>query len=178
MKSFISDHDIVSCFVPIDLETAANTGDWVSLKYWNHLTVVLFKAAGTANDDPVMTFAQATVVAGTDTKSLLLPAGRPGITNYWYKQGALLATTAGCGTWTEVAQVAATTITTNATAAESQGIYVIDIYADQLDVNGGFDCVQMSVADTGAAGAQIGCAFYILSEPRVAAEVTASAIVD
>jgi hypothetical protein len=162
MKEFLDTHDIKAGFVPIDMESGANTGDWVNLENWEGVAVVLFKAAGAANDDPVLTFAQATVVAGTDTKALTKVA------KYMKQEGTLASITG----WTKVTQTAATTITTSATAAESQGIYVIDIKAADLDVDGGFKCVQMSVADCGSAGAQIGCAFYILYGPRFANDPT------
>jgi hypothetical protein len=159
---------IVSGFVPVDLETGTNTGDVVSLKNYGHLTVVLFKAAGTANDDPVLTFEQGTDVAFATNKVLAV------IDEYWAKQGTLTAV----GTFTRTTQAASQTVTLNATAAESQGIYVFEIDAAELDVGSGYDCVRVTVAKAGTAGAQLGCLLYLLSEPRYAAALLPSAIID
>jgi hypothetical protein len=97
------------------------------------------------------------------------------IDRYWMKQGASLA---AIGEFTEVTQSASQTVTLNATSAESQGIYVFEIDASDLDVDHGFCCVGVSVADTGAAGAQLGCMLYLLSDPRHAAATMPSAIID
>ena len=159
---------IVSGFVPVDMESGANVGDVVSLKNYNHLTAILFKGAGVANDDPVLTFEQGTDVAFGTAKNLAA------IHRHWQKQGTLTA----IGTFTEVTQSASQTVTLNATSAESQGLYIFEIDASDLDVAAGYDCVRVTVADTGSAGTQLGCLLYILSEPRYSADIMPSAIVD
>ena len=152
--------DIASGFVPVDTQTGTGpTSDYVSLKNAGGVTVVFFKAAGTANDDPVLLFQQATVVAGTDVKDLAV------VTEYAMKQGTLTSVTG----WTRVTQTASATVTLNATSAEGQGIYVFEVEADQLDVDNGFDCLMVDVADTGAAGAQLGCLLYLLRDLPVSA---------
>lgn len=163
MKRFLDTHDIKSCFVPVDTQTAANTGDWISLKDWKHLTIIFFKAAGVANDDPVFELLQATSAAGAGSKDF------HGIVEVDYMQGAALTAVTG---WSVATQAADEHYTCNATSAEQQGIYVVDIDADQLDLDGGFCYVAFNVADTGAAGAQLGAALYILSEPRYAGDPT------
>ena len=45
--------DIVSAFVPVDMQTGANDGDWVNMALYDKVLAVLFKGIGTANDDPV-----------------------------------------------------------------------------------------------------------------------------
>ena len=55
---------IVSGFVPVDMQAAANNGDWVNMKEYNHLTVILFKAAGTAGDCSISSSTQPGSVAG------------------------------------------------------------------------------------------------------------------
>lgn len=162
--------DIVSGFVPVDMESGANTGDYVSLKNWDGICFVLFKAAGTANDDPTLTITQAQDVAGTGVKNLTA------ITDIYTKQGTLTAV----GSWTHTTQAAAATLAGDGTSAESQGIYFTYIPTEALDTDNGFDCVKGAVADTGSAGAQLGCLLYILVGPRYAAapENLPSAIVD
>lgn len=164
---FIENHQIVAGIIPIDLATGANAGDWVSLKNFRHVTCVLFTAAGTAGDDPVFKMQQATAVAGTSAKDLLFDT--------IYVKATPATLLAAIGQFTKVTQAAATSYT-DATHAEIQKIYVVEFDDEDLDVENGFDCVQMSVADVGAGGAQIGCGFYILSNPRYAPPL--SAIVD
>jgi hypothetical protein len=148
--------DIIPAFQPSDLQTA-RTGDYVSLKHWGRCSVVLYKGAGTAGDDPVLTFQQAQDVAGTGVKNLA------NITYRFQKQAA--TDLSGTGTWTKVTQIASQTVTLNNTSAEEAGMYVCEIGTEELDLANGFDCLRVSVADTGA-NAQLGCAFYILSGPR------------
>ena len=164
----IDETQIVSGFVPVDTQSGANVGDVVSLKNYNRLTVIFFKAAGVANDDPVLTFEQGTDVAFGTAKNLAT------IDEYWKKEGTLTA----IGEFTRVTQSAAATVTLSATSAESQGLYVFEIDAADLDNANGYDCVRVTVADTGAAGAQLGAMLYILSGPRHAAETMPSAIID
>lgn len=163
------DHtQIVSGFVPVDMQSAANTGDVVSLANYGHVSVVLFKAIGTAGDDPVVSFEQGTDVAFGTNKALST------ITEHWQKQGLDLT---AVGTFTKVTQTAADSVTLNATSAECQGIYVFEIDASDLDVDGGYDCLRVSVADVGG-NAQLGCLLYILSDARHASETMPSAIID
>ncbi len=142
--------NIQSAFVPIDLQTAANDGDWVSMKNYERCACVLFKAVGTAGDDPTITMEQATVVAGTDAKALTF-------TDIYTKQGALLTAQ---GTFTRTVQAAAATYV-DLTAAELQAIWVIEFLGSDLDADNGFDCLRMRVADVGG-NAQLGCGLYIL----------------
>lgn len=151
-------------FVPIDMQAGANTGDWVSLKGYERCSIILFKAAGTAGDDPTITVQQASDVSGTGAKAL-------NFTRLHIKQGTLTSV----GTYTETTQTAANTYT-NDTLAESQAIIVIDIKGEDLDVDNGFDCVRLTVADVGS-NAQLGCALYALWGARYEGTL-ASAIVD
>lgn len=151
MKSerFMQTHQIESAFVPVDMQTAANNGDWVNLALYDYVVCVLFKAAGTAGDDPVFVLKQAQDVAGTGSKALQ-------IDTIFSKVGTL----------TGVAQFARNTQTlansyTDDTSAESQALMAVEVRASDLDLANGFQCVQLSVADVGG-NAQLGCGFYIL----------------
>lgn len=168
MKALGNLFDIVPAIVPLDLQTARD-GDWVSLKNAQGVTIVVFKGAGTAGDDPAITIEQATAVAGTNGKVL------NAVVDYYTKQGTLT----GVGTWTKTSQTADELIQGDATSAESEGLYVVSIEADQLDAANGFDCVRVRIADTGT-NAQLGCALYLLYGLRnkQAPENLPSAIVD
>lgn len=154
MKSLIEQGQVVAGFVPVNLATAANNGDYVSLKHYGHVAIVLFKAAGAAGEDPTLTIQQATAVAGTGAKAL-------NFTTIHVKQGADLA---AIGTFTKVTQAAANTYT-DTDSAEAQAIWIVEFDVEDLDVAGGFDCVQAAVGDVGTT-AQVGAVLYILTEPR------------
>ncbi|MGD9880469.1 MAG: hypothetical protein AB7F22_10560 [Reyranella sp.] len=156
--------DLVSGFVPINIGSA-RVGDIVSMKNWGRCAIVFFAAAGTAGDDPTLTVEQCNNVAGSNAKAL-------DFTRVDVKQGTLTSV----GTWTKVTQ-AADNEYTDATSAEVQKIWVIDIKAEDLDVDNGFDCIRASVGDAGTAN-QIAAMLYILHEPRYAKEGGVSAIAD
>jgi len=160
---------VASGFLPVNTQSGTNAADWVSLKNYRNVAIIFHKAVGAANDDPVLTFAQATVVSGGDTKPLTKCTG------YLMKQGADLA---AIGTFTEVTQSVAATCTLNATSAESAGLYVFQFSDSDLDVANGFCCLNVSIADTGSAGTQLGSLLYILSNPRHAGDPMVSAIID
>lgn len=157
---------IVAAIIPVDSQTGANNGDWVSMKNFDRLTIILLKAAGVAGDDPVITVKQATDVAGTGAKAL-------NFTRIDAKVGAQT----GIGAFTTVTQAAGNTYT-DAVSAEAQGLFVIEFQGTDLDLANGFDCVQLSIPDTGAGGAQLISAFYILRNARFAGAGLPSAIID
>lgn len=169
MNPLGSHFDIVPGVVPVDLQ-GAQTGDYVSLKNHQGALVVFFKGAGTAGDDPTLEIQQATSVAAGSAKDL------NGFITIYKKQGAALT---GVGSWTKVTQTADEDFVGDATSAEEQGLYAAWIPADLLDVDNGFDCIQVNVKDVGN-NAQLGCVLYILCGLRYqdAPESLASAIVD
>jgi len=161
-KHLLEKVDIVSGIVPINLGSA-RTGDVVSLKNWGRCAIVFFKAAGSASEDPTITVEQCINVAGSSNKAITF-------TRIDTKQGTLTSV----GTWTEVSQAAANTYT-NATASENQAIWVIEVKAEDLDVDNGYDCITCSIADAGSVN-QLGAVLYILHEPRYAKAGGVSAI--
>jgi len=174
-KHFVEGHQVCQGFLPVAMNSASNAGDWVSLKNYGRCAVVVFKAVGTAGDDPVFTLEQATAVAGTGAKAL-------NITRVDKKQAAtnLLAV----GTFTKSTSVSpatndtfSTNTWTNSDLAEQAAIVVIDIKAEDLDIANGFDCVRLTVADVGT-NAQLGTMLYIMHDPRNPKETLDSAIVD
>jgi len=59
---------LVPAVWPVDLNTGANSGDYVSMKNYNHLTIVIM--CTTATGTAVVTLKQASAVAGTGEKAL------------------------------------------------------------------------------------------------------------
>lgn len=160
---FLQKFNIASAFVPVDMSTAANNGDWVSLAKYGLVVIVLFKGAGTAGQDPIFTLRQATDNAGTGAKAL-------NFEEVYSKVGTLTA----LGEFTRTTQAAANTYT-DAASAEAEAIIAVEIRAAQLDVANGFTHLQLQIPDVGAA-AQIGGAFYILGEARYQQDIPPSAL--
>jgi hypothetical protein len=176
-QHFAEQFNICQGFLPVAMNTAANSGDWVSMRDYGRCAIVVFKAVGTAGDDPTIAVKQAQAVAGTNAKALAF-------TTVYKKQAAsnLLAV----GTYTKTTSDTPatndafnTTLGTwsNTDLAEQAAIIVIDIKAEDLDADNGFDCVQVSIADIGT-NAQLGSALYILGEPRYQKDPLNSAIID
>lgn len=165
MSRLVETLNICEGFLPVNMATAANDGDWVSLKGYGHVAVVLFGAVGTQAESPTLTIEQATAVAGTGAKAL-------NFTNIYKKQAA--TNLQAVNTWTLVTQAAANTYT-ETNVGDLAKLWVVEFDAEDLDVNGGFDCIRGRVADVGT-GPELGALLYILSEPRHA--VPESAIVN
>lgn len=148
--------DIVGAFRPVDLQTAGGqSGDWVNLKNSDGVLVVFHSAIGTAGDDPTLNINQATDNAGAGSKDLSIPT-----TNRTYKKQAatnLLST----GQWSDADSDISAGNWTNTDSAEQEALVTVWIDASDLDVDGGFDHIQATVADVGG-NAQLGACYYIL----------------
>lgn len=144
---FLEVADIVPAFVPVDMQSGANNGIWVALKNVTRLVCVLFKAAGTAGDNPVFTLQQATSNAGAGAKALTFTRART-------KIGPIASTPQ----WSVATQSAANTYTP--TSAANQAMIAVEIQPTDLDLANGYAFVQLSIPDTGT-NAQLGSAFYI-----------------
>jgi hypothetical protein len=157
---------IVPAIVPVNMATGPNNGDWVSLKYYGRCAVVFLAGAGTVGNDPILTLLQAKTVSGGSSKAL-------NFTRADYKEATALTSS---GQFTTATQAAADTFTIAGSAA-LQKLWVVDIKAEDLDIDGGFDCLQASIADVGT-NSQIGSALYLLHEPREMSKTLPSAIID
>ncbi len=163
-QHFLEKAQIVAGFLPLAL-TTARAGDYVSLKNYGRCAIIFFKGIGTAGDDPTITLTQAKDVSGTAVKELVF-------NRIDVKQGADLA---AVGQFTTIAN--ADGDYTDATSAEAAALWVIDVKAEDLDIDNGFDCLKIAVSDVGT-NAQLGAALYILHDPRYSDNPLPSAIVD
>lgn len=155
----VEEMQIVEAFPPIDTTGAAQTGNHVSMKGWDHLTIIIQTgawAAGTA----AVTLQQSTVVAGTDDKAL-------GFSFMWTNIAA-----AATDTMVKTAVVANTF---NVGTAAS--MWVIEVDAASLDTDNNFDCVELNTATPGA-NADLISAVYILSKGRYRSDAPYSALLD
>lgn len=147
--------DISAGFTPVNLATAANTGKRVYLKDAAACTVVIYKGAGTAGDDPTITLKQHTASTAGTTADLA-------IIDHYYKKSE--TTLDGDETWVKETQTAAATIVDpggDGTSAEEEQIIVIEVDAAQL--SDGYKYISVDVGDVGT-NAQLGCALYILHD--------------
>jgi hypothetical protein len=159
---FLDKVDIVSGIVPINLGSARSS-DVITLKNYGRCAIVFHKAAGSASEDPTLTVLQAVSITPSSAKAL-------NFTTIYRKQGTLSAV----GTWTKTTQSAANTYT-NTSLSEEECVFVIDIKAEDLDVDNGFDCIQVTIADAGSVN-QLGALTFILHEPRYSVDGGVSAI--
>lgn len=173
-RHFVEKAQLAAGFVPVNMATGANNSDWVSLKNYGRCAIIFFKGIGTAGQDPTITLLQATSVAGAGSKAL-------NITRVDKKQGTDLTTIGTFTTSTSGSPASndtfATNTWTNSDLAEQQGIVVIDVKAEDLDIDNGFDVIRANVADVGT-NSQIGGILYVLHEPRYASGTLPSAIID
>lgn len=147
------------------LNTAGFTGgaaaDYVSMKNYNHLTVIVGLAPASGTDTAAITLKQASDVAGTGEKALAF-------TRAWRCPAS-----SSVDTLTETTY--ASSITTSAVAALE--LFVLEVDGADLDVAGGFDCVRADVTDPGAVSTPA-YVLYILGESRYGQATPPSAIVD
>lgn len=154
MKLLAEQLQIAAGFVPSDLAAAAQAGDWISLKHFRHVALVVYKAVGAAGEIPTITVQQATDVAGAGAKAL-------NFTRIDEKRGADVQTIAQ---FTKVTQAAANTYAFGG-VGNQQVIALIEFNAEDLDADAGFDCLRATFNDVGVT-AQLGALLYVLSGPR------------
>lgn len=162
MELLVENMKIVAGLYPIDTTGAAVTGDYVSMKNYGHLTVIIKTGVLTSSDAMAVTLKQATAVAGTGEKALAF-------SKYW-------AATANDDTFTATT---ATSNTFNIADTDDARMFVLEVDAADLDTANNFDCVRVGISSPGAHAALVDVT-YILSKPRFAGSGTSlpSAIVD
>lgn len=149
---------VVLALAPINPSTS--TPDYVCLKGFQHVTVIITIDNGTATGGAI-TLKQATAVAGTGEKALAFD------TQY------AIADIATSDTFTKTT-VTSDTFTPSSTNDKNM-IHVIEVPAASLDVDGGFDCFRVGTADATAAVTSV---VYICSGTRYPEDVIPSAIID
>ena len=130
---------------------SSSSPKWVSLKNYQQVTaIVSFKNATTVTGSAIG-LRQATAVAGTSAKTLAF-------TTMWAN-----IDDASSVALTETA-VSSNTFTTDATNSKT-GVYIIEVNADDLDVDNGFDCFQVTTGNATAATIEV---TYLLGGARYA----------
>lgn len=153
--------DIGSAFTPVDFNTSdAATGHRVHMRNAQNIAFVLFKGAGTAGADPVVTVQEHTANTGGTTASLAV------ITEFYSKTETTLD---GDEVWARTAQAAAATANMGLTTAEEEGIHVLQFTADQLSA--GYEWISCNIAAT-VSNAQLVSGLYILTGLKIMREPT------
>lgn len=153
----------VPAFVPVNMATAANTGDWVSMKNFKHVAIVLVKGAGANGEPPTITVQQAKDASGGSAKAL-------NFTDVYVKSNADITTV---DKFTKTTQASGNTYAP--AAGDTQMVAVIEFDAQDLDTENGFSFVQASIADVGSTS-QIGTILYVLGAGRYVGEPLVGAI--
>lgn len=157
MKALGDVLDIGSAFAPVDFNTSdAATGHRVFMRDCGNLMFVLFKGAGTAGADPVVTIQEHSASSGGTSQTLVC------LNEFYKKEETVLD---GDEVWVRTAvDPEAGTANVGLTGAEQEGIYVFEIQPAQLSA--GFKWVSANIAAT-VANAQLVTGFYILTGLKI-----------
>jgi len=152
-------HPVVASFPQAATSIA---GDYISLKNYAGVTIYILLDVTSGTDDGAVTITQATEVAGSTTKAF---------TNWDFMWANLDTESADALTKTAV-----TSGTFDAGGVTKSCLYVIEVKAEDLDVDNGYDCLRVNLA-TVTNG--ISAVLYVLHTPRYIDEDGAkSAIID
>lgn len=127
----------------VSLGGGANvTGKRVSLKNSSGLSVLVVKGAGTATQDPVLTFNSFAAASGGSAASPAAP-----LISYWYKKANTAPT--GAETWTKVTQTASNVVTLTGESTNA-GLYVLFVAAGDSVVRSD-PYIEVDIGSTAAA---------------------------
>jgi hypothetical protein len=153
--------DIGSAFTPVDFNTSdAATGHRVHMRNYDAIAFVIYKGAGTAGADPVITVQEHTAASSGTSTDLAV------ITEFYKKTETTLD---GDETWARVSQAAAATANLGLTTAEEETIGVFQFHAAQLSA--GYEWISCNIAAT-VANAQLVSGLYILTGLKIQREPT------
>lgn len=169
----IEQAQIVPAFIPQNINTADIASDWVSFKNFSRCLLFIHKMVGAADEDITVEFQQATAVAGTSAKALL-------VSTVWHKIGATALS--AVGTFTKVA------ITTPVSTVDfvtlngvdmatdiNESILAFEIKADDLDVDNGFDCINFKLEADDYSTSHYVAAYFVMYGSRQNPPLTAIA---
>jgi hypothetical protein len=144
-----------------DDDTVA-TGDYVSLKDYENLTVLITFADGTATTGDIdIELYQATDTANSLSDAKALDVCKTG--RIFYKKHA--TDLSAVGQWTAATQATADEIYDDETSGETLGMIAIEVFASDLDTDNGFCAVRCDL-DT-ISSAKLVTGHYILSGAKI-----------
>lgn len=155
MRQLIQNAHFVRGLAPVDI-SGAKTVDSISLKNYQHCTVVIEVTKGAGTETAAIALTQDTSVTPTGSVKAL------GF-DYMWKVG-------DCATTDVPVLTAVTSNTFNiGGAASKDSIYVIEIDSDTLDVDNSFDCLTVT---TGTLVTGVASVLFVLSQPRFINQTT------
>jgi hypothetical protein len=148
--------DIGSAIVPVDLAGGANTGHRLHLANYGGVAIVLYFNNGIAAEAVAADVQQHTAATAGTSADLDV------VTYYHAKLEAQLD---GDEAWAKTTQSAASEVTHADWDDLYEGLVVIEVSAS--DLTDGYEWISVDIADTGAGGAHIGAAFYVMYDLKV-----------
>lgn len=139
---------------------STSTPDYVSLKNFERCCVIVLVKNATTVTGSAITLKQATAVAGTSEKALSFT-----------KVYRNLDTAAAGGDVLAEAAVTSDTFTTLTTNSKN-AMYVMEVKAEDLDVNNGFDCIRAGTGDATAATITVLYLLFGAKFPTTTAAIT------
>lgn len=137
---------------------SSSTPDYVSLKNYERCAILIQVKNATTVTGSAITVKQATSVAGGGEKALSFTKAYRNID------------TAAADALAEFA-VSSDTFTTNSTNSKNL-MYVIEVKAEDLDVNNGFDCIRAGTGDATAATVTVTYLLFGAKFPTTTAAIT------
>lgn len=137
---------------------STSTPDYVSLKNYERCLVLIQVKNATTVTGSAITLKQATAVAGTSEKALAF-------TTYYSNIDT------GAADALASATAASNTFTTNNTNSKNL-MYAIEVKAEDLDVNNGFDCIRAGTGDATAATVTVTYFLFGAKFPTTTAAIT------
>ena len=161
MQQFLPSVDLGKHVVGVAPVALTADGDFVSMKNYQKLSIIITIDNGTTVTGTAITLDQATDVAATGVKALAF-------SEMWANTDVAASDTL---VKTTVTSNTFTTSTTNAKNLQ----YIIEIDATDLDLDNDFDCVRIGCA---SAANSVGCVTYYLHGARYSPTLATSAITD
>ena len=164
MNVFSEKNHVVNAIVPSADFAAANvTSDVINMKNYRKCTFIVATGASTAG------YSAITVNAG-------ISVGSCATAIVFKYRTQIAAAVPNAGSDVPITLTTATTGGVTMTAAKAGGIYIIEVDAAVVAAAGtDYDHISLTLTE-GDSTAQIGCVLAILSEPRYAQDVLATAI--
>ena len=168
MSHILDEIEIVAGILSADAN-ADLAADYISLKNYRRCLILVTKPVGSAGDDVSLHVQQASDVLGTGVKDLAFGP------KLWAKIGSGGGLPADQWTVTEYTTAAADIDTgampTGAPTADLGGddqaaMFAVEVKADELDVDNGFDVIRCIIEGDDIGNAMIMSLHYVLMDPR------------
>lgn len=137
---------------------STSTPDYVSLKNWERICIIILQKNATTVTGSAITVKQATAVAGTSEKAVSFTKAYRNVDT-------------GAADVLSEFTVTSDTFTTQSVNSKN-AMYVIEIKAEDLDVNNGFDCIRAGTGDATAATITVLYALFGAKFPTTTAAIT------